>query len=145
MEQNLTKIIGKDLIYIDVSPTCNGRGVFAKCDISPERIIEYCPVIEISAEHVPKLMMTNAVDYYFMWGDNLSAGAIALGYGSLYNHSYHSNATFCRKLKDKTIEIKAIRNIKKGEEITINYNGDPDDTTPLSEHYNIPDELHQDL
>jgi SET domain-containing protein len=56
--------------------------------------------------------------------------AVALGYGSLYNHSYTPNARY----DDESPQIKiftAIREIAAGEEITINYNGEPSDESPV--------------
>lgn len=115
----------------------HGRGIFAKSNISCGEIIEHCPVIEIPAGQIPDLKKTNLINYYFLWGDDLSSGAIAFGNGSLYNHSYTPNATFIIKIKEQIIEIKAIKEIEKDKEITINYNGDPSDVDPLVEHYNI--------
>ena len=56
--------------------------------------------------------------------------AVALGYGSLYNHSYTPNAHYvdvdqCRK------RFVALRDIEAGEEITINYNAVPDDRSDV--------------
>ena len=115
----------------------HGRGIFAKSNISSGEIIERCPVIEIPTNQIPDLKKTNLINYYFMWGEDLSSGAIAFGNGSLYNHSYEPNATFDIIIKEQIIEIKAIKDIEKDKEITINYNGDPNDTDPLLEHYNI--------
>ena len=56
--------------------------------------------------------------------------ALALGYGSLYNHSYKPNATY--KHGHASISYQALRNIPEGEEICINYNWDPKDMAELS-------------
>ena len=56
--------------------------------------------------------------------------ALALGYGSLYNHSYNPNARYDdvgRQIK----EYSALRDIQRGEEITINYNGAEDILDPV--------------
>ena len=58
--------------------------------------------------------------------------AIALGFGSIYNHSYEPNATYKKKSESKVIDFVAIKGIKKDEEITVNYNyGNPEDKTRL--------------
>jgi len=57
--------------------------------------------------------------------------ALALGFGSLYNHRVHPNADFVLDLEALTIDIIAISDIPEGEEITINYNGTPGDDTTL--------------
>ena len=56
--------------------------------------------------------------------------ALALGYGSLYNHSYRPNARYV-DLGDRTKLFTAIWDIAAGEEITVNYNGEPGDETPV--------------
>ena len=51
---------------------------------------------------------------------------MALGYVSLYNHSYHSNCEYIMDYEEELIRIKTMRFIKTGEELCINYNGDWD-------------------
>ena len=55
-----------------------------------------------------------------MWGKSTSA--ICFGFGSYYNHSYKPNATYKKEIKKQIIRFIAIRDIKKNEEITVNYN-----------------------
>jgi SET domain-containing protein len=56
--------------------------------------------------------------------------AVALGYGSLYNHSYQPNARYDDE-SGKTKVFSALRDIAPGEEIVVNYNGVPEDKTPV--------------
>lgn len=69
--------------------------------------------------------------YVFSWDGDPYDGAIAMGLGSFYNHSHSPNATFNKLFKEGIIEYVAIRPIWEHEEITVNYNGTPDDQTPL--------------
>jgi uncharacterized protein len=62
-----------------------------------------------------------------LWGNELEDCAIALGNGSLYNHQLQPNANFILDLENHTIDIEAIKDIAPGEEITLNYNGEPGD------------------
>ena len=66
--------------------------------------------------------------YFYIW--NRNAVAVSLGYGSLYNHSYRPNARYV-DLAGRTKLFTAIRDIAAGEEITVNYNGEPEDETPV--------------
>jgi SET domain-containing protein len=59
------------------------------------------------------------------------AHGLALGHGSLYNHSYSPNAVYQIFEDDKELRVYARRAICTGEEITINYNGYPNDDSPL--------------
>lgn len=108
-----------------------GRGVFATAEIKEGEIIECCPVVVLDKEDTHQIDSTILYNYYFSWGDDLKSSAIALGYGSLYNHSYIPNAEYEKDLKNGQIIFKAIKNIQNGEEITVNYNGKPDDWTPI--------------
>ncbi|MEZ4909961.1 MAG: SET domain-containing protein-lysine N-methyltransferase [Saprospiraceae bacterium] len=108
-----------------------GRGVFSKVPIIKGFIIEICPVIIIPKIEVPIIHKTLLHDYYFSWGENMDLAAIALGYGSLYNHSVHANADFLLDFGEKTIEIMAIKDILPDTEITINYHGETGDASPL--------------
>lgn len=87
---------------------------------------EIAPIIEIPESEVDVIHHTELHDYYFVWGEQDEKAAIALGYGSLYNHSYSPNANYIFDLDAQTIEFFALKKIKAGKEITINYHGDPD-------------------
>lgn len=98
-----------------------GRGVFASVAIPAGTIIEVCPVIVVPTEEIVDTTLGN---FAFTWSRN--AVAIALGFGSLYNHSYHANARYVDRGRRQK-QIIAERDILPHEEITINYNGEPDD------------------
>ncbi|MDQ0270623.1 SET domain-containing protein [Cytobacillus purgationiresistens] len=108
-----------------------GRGVFSTRDIKVGELIEVSPVIISPKEEWKYLKKTILYHYGFYWGENYEDTAIALGYGSLFNHSYTPNAEFHYITDDLLIEFHAISDIKNGEEITINYKGDPKDRSPL--------------
>ena len=57
--------------------------------------------------------------------------AIALGYGSLYNRSWDPNARYDHDHDADVVSYSAVRRIERGEEITINYTGDPTGRTAL--------------
>ncbi|MBB4825453.1 SET domain-containing protein [Sporosarcina luteola] len=108
-----------------------GRGVFAARDIKKGELIEVSPVLISPKEEWKYLRKTVLFDYCFTWGENYEETAIALGYGSLFNHSYQPNTMFRNNSDRDTIDFYAIRDIEKGEEITINYNEDAEDQSPL--------------
>lgn len=127
----MRKLFTSDKVYISQSRITNaGRGVFAEVKIKKGGIIESCPVLILPRKDYSILRKTELRNYYFMWGKNIAA--ICLGYGSLYNHSYEPNATYKKKLEEKVIDFIALKDIKKDEEITVNYNyGNPKNKTPL--------------
>ncbi|MCB0562304.1 MAG: SET domain-containing protein-lysine N-methyltransferase [Lewinellaceae bacterium] len=114
-----------DSLFITLSPL-GGRGVFTAAPILEGSLIEVCPVIVMPGNHRRHLDETGLYDYYFIWGEEDGQCAIALGYGSLYNHSFEPNSEYRADLTGLTLDFYALRDIAAGEEITVNYNGDPD-------------------
>lgn len=118
------------MLYV-ASCGAKGRGVFSSKKIERDTIIERCPVLELPAEDLQHLDQTELYNYYFSWGKELKGGAVALGLGSIYNHSYTPNALYRLDMDDLVIEFVAIKKILANDEITINYNGSPNDQSPL--------------
>ena len=75
------------------------------------------------------LRQTSLDSYYFWWPP--AGAALALGYGSLYNHAYHPTARFDLDPDHGVILFTAIQPISRNQEITINYNGEAGDLTPV--------------
>lgn len=100
-----------------------GRGVFATRDFEEGETIEDCPVIEVPEAELPALASTVLSSYFFQWGGTGDEGAVALGYGSLYNHTNDPNAMYVRKRAHKLLSFVALRPIVAGEEITVSYHG----------------------
>jgi len=113
-------------LFIMETPN-RGKGVFAGLPISEGDSIEVCHIVKIAKAEIPIIHKTRLHDYYFLWGEDLEEAALALGFGSLYNHQLFPNANFFLDLENETIDIVAIRDIEPGEEITINYHGEPGD------------------
>lgn len=104
-----------------VNQLTRGRSVFTSEQINFDDLIEICPIILIPQKDLENIHNTVLHDYYFLWGKNHKMGAIALGFGSLYNHSDDPNACFEMNEIDKEIYIRCIKPIIPHEEITINY------------------------
>lgn len=107
-----------------------GRGVFALRDFKKGEMIEICPVLVIPGRHSELILSTKLDHYAFDW-DGDDDLALLLGYGMIYNHSYSPNAKILHDIGKRHSEITAIKPVKKGEEILVNYNGTPKDKSPL--------------
>ncbi|WP_094605231.1 hypothetical protein SPSIL_033040 [Sporomusa silvacetica DSM 10669] len=105
-----------------------GLGVVAIKKIVAGEVFEEAPVILYRAEEEEYLEKTALGNYTYAWESQW--GAIVLGYGSLYNHSYHPNARYERDFAGKSMQYIALCDIEAGEEITINYNGRIEDLSP---------------
>jgi len=115
-----------------IAPTTDmGRGVFTSENIAKGTVVEVSPVIVLSGEERKLLDQTLLHDYIFEWGDDSKSCCMALGYVPLYNHSYRSNCEYEMDFEEKVITVKAVRFIKAGEEIFINYNGDWNNAKPV--------------
>jgi len=108
-----------------------GRGVFAAAPIAEGTLIERCAVIVVPPEEVETLNRTRLGNYHYQWGGTRDASAIALGFGSLYNHAHDPNALYVRRFDDEVIEFVSLRAIAEGEEITVSYNGAIGDDRPV--------------
>jgi SET domain-containing protein len=96
-----------------------GRGVFARSKINKGTVIEKVPVVVFPVEEIfGSNRRSKLAEYVFGW--NKSTVAIALGYGSLYNHSHRPNAEFYSEGRLNQV-LWAIRDITPGEEITVYY------------------------
>lgn len=117
-------------LYIELTEK-KGKGVFTADAIPEGVIIELSPVIVMKKEDRIHLDKTLLHDYIFEWGVNKDKCCMALGFIPIYNHSYKSNCEYFMDFEEETIFVKTVRAIKKGEELTINYNGDWNDETKV--------------
>ena len=109
----------------------HGRGMFATRRLVKGELIERAPIVAIDEKKWPNAAKTILSNYAFDWGEKDEHAAIALGYISIYNHSYSPNAQLEQMLDELMMEMIAIKDIQAGEEITVNYNGDPANQDPL--------------
>ena len=118
-------------IYVDAA-TGKGRGVYCLSVLKADQVIEIAPVIVMSEDDRKILDKTLLHDYIFEWTpEGAKMCCMALGYVPIYNHSYASNCEYVMNYEEQTISILTMRDIPAGEELTINYNGDWDDKTPV--------------
>lgn len=114
-----------------------GRGVFATEEISRGTIVEISPVVVLSIKDRKEIEKTLLTNYIFEWGDSRRKAAVALGYISIYNHSYDANCEYEMDYDDETMTIKTVKTVKKGEELSINYNAVANDKTEVWFHHLI--------
>lgn len=131
---DIVKVCSQFPIYVGWSEKLSCRGVFALEDIKKNQIIETCPTIMIPHNSEEKRLSRHAAgnlldNYYYDW--DKKSWCLPLGFGMLYNHSYTPNMDYLYDTKNKHIQYIAIKDIQKDEELTVNYNGEPDDQTSI--------------
>lgn len=115
-----------------IAPTENrGRGVYTAEDIEEGVVVEVSPVVVMSLEERKLLDQTLLHDYIFEWGEAKDQCCMAMGYVPVYNHSYESNCEYGMDYDQQQISITTVRQVRAGEELLVNYNGDWNDSTPL--------------
>ena len=102
----------------------------AASDIQPHSLIERCPTIKFEISSLIKLheyLLGRSIFHDYVFTDKGYA-YFAMGYGGIYSHADEPNARWSIKYDEsarETIEIRAMKPISKGDEITIKYTYNP--------------------
>ncbi|KAJ7644063.1 cytidine deaminase-like protein [Roridomyces roridus] len=97
-----------------------GRGVFAATSIPRHSIVEISPVLLFTKEEYEQHGKYTILDSYtFKWKNG--SMALALGLGSLFNHSDSPNVSYTIDACTDSIRYIAARNIEPDEELCIYY------------------------
>ena len=108
-----------------------GRGVFTTKAIPANTVIEISPVLVFSVKEKPFIEQTHLANYVFEWGYSRRYRALGMGYVSMYNHDYNSNCDYDMDYENELISITVVKDVKKGDELFINYNASPDSQKPV--------------
>ena len=112
-----------------------GRGVVAKKIIKKNTVVEVANVVLIPNNDYDLIHDTIFYHYIYEWADPKNKGkntnAIAFSICQFFNHSYNPNLKYFYDYENSSIEYVAIKDISKGEELTVNYNGKVEDKSPV--------------
>ena len=100
-----------------------GRGVFARESIPADTLIEISPVLIVANEEYKENALNKTIfeSYLFTWS-RAGEYALALGLGSLFNHSSTSpNVSYTLDKVNHCIRYTTSRRIKENEELCIFY------------------------
>lgn len=114
-----------------------GRGVIAERDILMGEIVTNCELLVLSCEDTIRVNETDLKWYTFTFDAELKKDCLVLGDGEIFNHSDEANVLY--GLIDwngrKLMRFQASRDIKKGEQLFIDYRADVDDVQNVLETY----------
>lgn len=103
-----------------------GRGVFAVSPIPADTLLCSDALVMIPEAECPKGSVLAA--YVFYWSvvmeDGLAQNAIALGLGTVMNHSKNPNVIVYFEQDPDRLDFYTLRDIEPGEQLTHDYNYD---------------------
>lgn len=123
--------------YIEVKHISDkkGRGAFAKKSIKKRAVIDVAFVVPILNQEYEKINKTILYNYCYIWEDPKHkpefTNAITLSISQFINHSFKPNVKYMYDYENNAIEFSALRDISKGEELLVNYNGLINDKSPI--------------
>lgn len=95
-----------------------GRGVYTNRPFKKGELVEECELLLLPLAHVPLEIEGHVFEF------TRRTAAIALGNGSLYNHSDHPNCYFYFNYRKQKLLFRTLRTIRRGEELTVEYGYD---------------------
>ena len=117
--------INPAVAYVKDTGTASGRGVFAARTFKAGETVEICPVVVVNklASDLPPEVGCIVFGWSYLVTRQVGPlTAIALGYGSLYNHDNPANMRYEADDHLKALRYIAVRDIVQHEELTVNYN-----------------------
>ncbi|MFW9879497.1 MAG: SET domain-containing protein-lysine N-methyltransferase [Candidatus Thorarchaeota archaeon] len=124
-----------DFLEVKFISSNKGRGLFAKKNIEKGKVIDVAYVILISNTDRKQIKKTRVANYCFYWENPKYKSeykvSLAMTICQFINHSFRPNVKYEINYKNDTIKFTTIRDIKKGEELTMNYNKNSTEKSPV--------------
>lgn len=114
----------RSLVRPEVKKCEFGRGVFATRNYRKGELIVRDPVVVLAKQEDISKTILNFYGFAWPTMNPSTHTAFALGIGSLFNHSYGANVTYEQEPDIDTISFSALKDIKRGEQMLINYGYD---------------------
>lgn len=114
-----------------------GRSIIAERDIKRGEVITNCELLVLSPEDTVKVNETDLQWYTFTFSKDTKQDCLVMGDGEIFNHSDDANTLYGLIDFDgrKLMRFQASKDIKKGEQLFIDYNADVDSVKNILEVY----------
>ena len=111
--------------YVRDAGNETGRGVFASRPFTAGEIVEVCPVVILKCDFksLPVELQQRVFNWSALAKVKGAVHALALGYGSMYNHANPANLWYEPAEGGEYMRFIAASAIEANSELTINYNG----------------------
>ena len=103
-----------------------GRGIIAERDIKRGEVITNCELLVLSPEDTVKVNETDLKWYTFTFNAETSQDCLVMGDGEIFNHDDDANVLYglIEFNGRKLMRFQACRDIKRGEQLFIDYGAD---------------------
>jgi SET domain-containing protein len=103
-----------------------GRGIIAEKDIKRGEVITNCELLVLSPEDTIKVNETDLKWYTFTFNAETSQDCLVMGDGEIFNHDDDANVLYglIEFNGRKLMRFQACRDIKRGEQLFIDYGAD---------------------
>jgi uncharacterized protein len=109
-------------VIFTVGHGTKGRGLFATADIPPRTLIHIAPCINVLQSEYDQHMRHTVLEHYLFNDVTTGNKLLALGYGSLFNHSNRPNVNYRIRSSNQCIEYTSGHQmILAGNELCISY------------------------
>jgi uncharacterized protein len=114
-----------------------GRGVIAERDIKLGEIITNCELLVLNKPDTSSVNQTELQWYTFVFDKTNKQDCLVLGDGEIFNHDDNANVLYGLIDWDgrKLMRFQAARDIKKGEQLFIDYRADEESLTDVLGSY----------
>lgn len=116
-----------------------GRSIIAERDIKRGEVITNCELLVLSPEDTIKVNETDLQWYTFTFNKDTKQDCLVMGDGEIFNHDDNANTLYGLIDFDgrKLMRFQASKDIKKGEQLFIDYNADVDSVKNVLEVYTV--------
>jgi SET domain-containing protein len=114
--------LSQNQALFSVGSGSRGRGLFAAADIPPNALLHIAPCLLVSKDEYDSHMKHTILEHYLFNSRTSGDKLLALGYGSLFNHSSRPNVNY--QVDARALQIRYTsgpQTIQTGDELCISY------------------------